>query len=343
MACISFSRQHRTTQDSLRSQTSRRQRSIWIQSLVFALCFVGTTHVALSDPLQPKALSDESYGESFTAIADLSDGTYALLQYVFTNAGFGDGKAACRGLVVSPGKRGLNSAARFDRDEWRYDPQESSLTVGQCVLSTKGKRTHFKVQTEQVTIDLQLNAAPKPVNPPSHRIRVDDDEFYEAEVLIPWSAASAQVTTPTGKIALKGTAYLDHTRSNTRLPKVASKWLRFRGFTGDKPTLIEIRYSPKGQPSGWGWSRGDAKPTRLDLSGLKLHARRDAVRIELPIGVLQTSALIYRYRPAKEWGVLGRLAKPWVGDPETRTFRATLTRPDGTKISGIFEHALITQ
>ena len=42
---------------------------------------------------QPMVFTDdESFSESFTAVADLRDGTYILLQLLFSNAGFGDYK-----------------------------------------------------------------------------------------------------------------------------------------------------------------------------------------------------------------------------------------------------------
>ena len=40
--------------------------------------------------LQPVPLSEESYAETYTAVASLDDGSFVLLQMLFTNAGFGD-------------------------------------------------------------------------------------------------------------------------------------------------------------------------------------------------------------------------------------------------------------
>lgn len=309
---------------------------------VLALCF-GAAQATYAEPFKPNPISDESYGESFTAIADLSDGSYVLLQYVFTNAGFGDGKAACRGLVVRPGEPGENAALRVDRDEWSYSKEGSQLKVGACVLSSAQGRTRFRVKTKELSIDLTLSATPKRTKPPGHHIKVDDDEFYESELLIPWANAEVKVNAKSGRATLSGMGYLDHSRSNTRLPKVAARWLRFRGFQGSKRVLLELRDDPSGKVSGWRWVEGEAKPSPVQLGGLKVKASLKEVSVALSSLSLKTSSLIYRYRPAKEWGVLGRLAKPWVGDPETRTFKATLTLPDGQTVSGILEHAQIAR
>ena len=44
-----------------------------------------------ASPLNPQPLDDESNGETFTKIADLSDGTYIQLQLAVSNIGMGDG------------------------------------------------------------------------------------------------------------------------------------------------------------------------------------------------------------------------------------------------------------
>ncbi|MEE2789360.1 MAG: hypothetical protein VX589_18625 [Myxococcota bacterium] len=296
--------------------------------------------------LKPNPVSDEAYGESYTAIADLKDGSYVLTQFVFTNAGFGDGKAACRGLVVRAGGQGVNDAKRFDKDEWQYVSNGNVLKVGECALASKNGQTTFSVKTEKLTIDLLVEASAKAVKPPHHRVTVGDDEFYTSEVLIPWAKVTASVKTPAGKIVSTGQAYLDHTRSNTRLPKVAKKWLRFRGFHGARPCLLALRFPPKaGALKGWIWTGRAGGPMGVKATDVSIDDTRSSpsVKVKTTAGVLasKTTSVVYRYRPAKEWGLLGRLAKPWVGDPETSTFKATLTWPDGTQTHGILERAAI--
>ena len=40
--------------------------------------------------------------------------------------------------------------------------------------------------------------------------------------------------------------------------------------------------------------------------------------------VITADTFLYRYAPLEEYGLLGAMLQPWVGRPETRTFRATL-------------------
>jgi hypothetical protein len=66
-----------------------------------------------------------------------------------------------------------------------------------------------------------------------------------------------------------------------------------------------------------------------------------SVHIQTPFGEVKTTKRLYVYRPAKEWGLLGRVAKPWVGNPTTKTYQATITRTNGAKVLGILEHVTI--
>ena len=53
--------------------------------------------------------------------------------------------------------------------------------------------------------------------------------------------------------------------------------------------------------------------------------------------------LLHRYRPVADYGLLGNLYKPWIGDPTTTTYHATVTLEDGTVIRGLYETAQIAE
>ena len=86
--------------------------------------------------LQPSPLSGETYAESFTAIAEMQDGTYVLLQVFFSNAGLGDQKGACRALLVPASGTAQNLGESVKQGEWSYQSEpRPSLRVGACTLS----------------------------------------------------------------------------------------------------------------------------------------------------------------------------------------------------------------
>ena len=91
-------------------------------------------HAALAAPLEPSPMSDETYAETYTAVAALEDGSFVLLQLLFTNAGIGSGRGGCRALWVPPGQAGINTSQSGDRGNWSYDASASTLNVGDCSL-----------------------------------------------------------------------------------------------------------------------------------------------------------------------------------------------------------------
>ena len=111
---------------------------------LLSLLLSGIAVAAPASLLQPQLLDTESYGETFTATVELSNGAAILTQLLFTNAGFGDGKLACRLLIVPVRGRGHNEAIRFDRDEWRR--AQGGVTAGErCVLTRGNGRVNFQV------------------------------------------------------------------------------------------------------------------------------------------------------------------------------------------------------
>jgi hypothetical protein len=295
--------------------------------------------------LKPKLLDTESYGETWTAIADLEGGAYVLLQYVFTNAGMGDGKAACRALVVPPGKKGRNAAVRVDREDWKFDAAKKSLQVGACSLSSRGGRTTFSARAQNVSVRLTIRQGVKRVRPPGYRVRAGDD-FFEAEVLIPWADVTADVKAPGySKRGLNGKGFLDHTRSTAMPPDIASKWFHFRGFHGGAPVIVKLRVPPKSKRSrGWMWNSAAGKPTKLDASAVRLVTKgKPSATFAGPAGeyTIESSQKLFRYEPAAAYGVLGKMATTFIGETITTTWRAKLKGPDGSVVSGILEQTVI--
>ena len=55
------------------------------------------------------------------------------------------------------------------------------------------------------------------------------------------------------------------------------------------------------------------------------------------IAKITTQRLLFTYKPVDEYGMLGKMAKPFIGDPIVRTYLATWTWPDGRTVTGILE------
>lgn len=290
---------------------------------------------------KPRPVSSEAYAESFTSVVDLDDDTYVLLQLMFTNAGMGDQKAACRALIVLPGAKGNNSVKRYSRDDWKYVAKEKGLYVGECALSTLGKKTDFVVKTDAAHAYLTIDAAPAKAKPPGSRL-THEDTFLESEILIRNAAAKMTLILGGKTYSKKGRAYLDHSRSTALMPDIASRWLRFRGLRSNESILFQIRYPSDSSkpPVGWIWPHKGkiesmtAEMFQATVSDSKVTVRGSGKPFDFD---MLTKSLIYDYRPVEQYGMLGALAKPWIGNPINRTFRAQI-RYRGKIISGTIEY-----
>ena len=89
-----------------------------------------------------------------------------------------------------------------------------------------------------------------------------------------------------------------------------------------------------------GRGQGQSGPQTVDLSGLNFQRGDGWASFVLPSGGVSTTRELYAYRPAEQWGTLGALAKPLVGNPVTRTFAATQARAGGA-VKGILEYVEI--
>ena len=334
---------------------------ILVSALTLSLAFA-----APRSPLHFNVMDEEAYGESVTAIATLEDGSFILLQALLTNAGVGDEKGACRILYVPKNKRGINVVDR-DGDDWTYQKSNNTLKVSTCTIQGGATKTVFKAKADGVKAHLTLHAKRHVVKPPSSSVRIEDDQIFTSEVLTPWADATLDIRGKGLKsLKLKGKGYLDHGRSNTLMPKVAKGWFKFRGIVGETPIILEVRTAPNGSKKGWIWhalEKGKwGKPKKLTTTELKswtlnlsrkakLKGEDETTTEPMPQltlkwskggGSLEIKATkpLYRYEPAKAYGLMGRLAKSWVGDPITRTYEATAKWPQG-EAKGLIEYILI--
>jgi len=301
-----------------------------------------------ADPglLEPELLDRETFAETFTAIADLQDGTYVQTQVAVTNAGPGDGKGACRVLVVRPGVAPWTATAELDRSDWSFSARPvPTLRMGTCRWSS-GDRLEAAAAVGMGRVQVVLQARPRRVRPPDHQVKVGDD-FYRSEVLVPWAPATVELALP-GRPArtLRGHGYADHSRATALPGEVATRWVRFRGLHASRSFLLLARFPPGGgPPRGWTWRQGEPAPAplgtlRIYRTGGTGTAPTWRVHLGGPVGrkVVEAAVPSYRYDPVGEHGLLGRMVGAVVGRPVTWTLRAVLSPgPGGSPLPGILE------
>ncbi|HET9450890.1 MAG TPA: hypothetical protein VFO83_08420 [Aggregicoccus sp.] len=300
--------------------------------------------------LEPQPAGSDNYGESFTFIADLKDGTYVWAQLSFTHLGPGSHHGVCRALVVRGGKPvrpAWNPSERVGRKSWRYDAAARALSVGPCV-ATEGERPRVRMAFDDGTLQLTFQQPFKPFTPPGTTLK-QGTATYRAEVLLPWSPVEVLLERkkqPSEKLA--GSGYVDHSHSTWPPAKLAQAWVRFRApGAAPYPLLVgrEAQDGAFGPVYHWADGSGAQALTRfkLEREGTKAATRWTAefgdARAAPPYR-LRSTGFVHRSAPVEDLGILGALVRPTVGSPVTYTHRAVLEREGQPPVPGLLEVTL---
>ncbi len=286
-------------------------------------------------PLAFTEIGAETYTEQVGVIADLDDGTYVTVQFGVSNVGPGDGKGACRFVVIDKNGKITKGERLVERSEWRYDASKKTLQIGDCVASSDGALS-MRVPLPEGTVDLRLTKTPQRKRALEAKV---GDDFYELDTLVMWSDATVTLELGRKKTTLKGRGYADHSRSKILPSTLAKQWLRFRGVRGEDPRVLLVRFPKSGPPVGWHeGGDGTSQVTRAQMMN-KGDRWRAMVKGDKGEWRVTTTKLLSRFAPIEERGaVLGGIIGGIVGNPVTYTFRGVLEeRGSKKRIPGIIE------
>ncbi len=294
--------------------------------------------------LRPVLARGSNYGESFTFIADLDDGSYVQLTFSLTNLGPGQTKGICRALVARAGRAPWKASERVGRKDWSYHAAvEERLDVGPCTVTHGQSATVVQTDLEGGKVRLSIPAPLQPRSPPGAVVTVGPDH-YRTEILLYRVGVEAALALP-GEAArtVSGLGYADHSRSTVQPKDLASRWVRFRGLRGDRGLLVLGRESRENE-FGPLWSCEELGrwreygSFRVERSGA---AETPSFRVQLqgsPDAMeIRSGALLYRDAPVEDLGLLGRVVAPFVGSPVTYVYRARAIEKGGPEIEGVLE------
>jgi hypothetical protein len=308
-------------------------------------------------PLQPRPEPADTWSESFSFQADLTDGTYVWAQLSFTNLGPGSGSGLCRVLVRRPGRAPFSAQTRVGRKGWTYTPADASgtdrleLDDGLCAAHG-GATPGLTVALDGRRVELSFARAFTPTLPPGGEVRLPSGRYYRSELLLPFGDVEVSLqgkgltARAEAEERLTGGAYVDHSRSTVQPAELARRWVRFRALrAGPAPrTLLLAREAPDGRfGNAWLWEEGSAPRalSALELSRLGSGGGQTAWLAHFPeVGAVASTSLLYRSAPVQELGLLGRVLKPLVGSPVTYTHRAVLQREGAPAQPGLLEVSL---
>ncbi|GEJ59202.1 hypothetical protein [Anaeromyxobacter diazotrophicus] len=310
-------------------------------ALAAALALAAPGVALASAALRPLLLERGTYGESFTFVADLEDGTYVQAGLSFTNLGPGSTKGICRALVVAPDGRLWRVQERFSRSEitWR-DGGDERLAVGPCAawVSEDGSGVEVKLDGGSV----RLATPERPRRQGGEAALQVDGRPYRSEVLLfraPLAATLARPGAAARQVA--GALYLDHTRSAVPTKDLARRWVRFRALRGPRALLVLGREGHDGRFAPV-WACGEEGCQDEEAFAAARRGEGQAtsfvveVRGEAPL-TLRAGRLLYRDAPVEDLGLLGPLVRPFTGSPVTYVYRATAQQGAGAPMDGILE------
>jgi hypothetical protein len=295
--------------------------------------------VALAAPiLSPQITGDEKFGENYTLVTKLDDGSFVLFQILFSNVGFGDGGGGCRMLYVPKDQTGINRRMQFDSDEWNYQTSSDQLTAGSCSIRQDGA-VYFSGNIDDLQIE--LTATEELVR---NRFPGEVDvsgELFHSEVLLANAPINGIVTHANQRFSVSGRAYMDHTRSDVILKDKGTVWIRYRGFYGEEPVLFQVYKDLSQKHNSWIWREGESSPSTFQQSIQFNHVSPDSIKVTLGDIQIQSSSKIYVFRPTEDYGLIGSFAKSIIGDLSTHTFDAKAVSNGETVSEGVLEVTFI--
>jgi hypothetical protein len=304
--------------------------------LFLLILWVFTTPVTawgqLAKPLEPKTSHQDTYAESITAVADFSDGTYLLVQYFVTNVGMGSEKGACKVIVLKKGQEAYSEGEQVKKSKWGYQPDSQMLEMAGCTIQNQKDGVTMAGTVGDFSFDLKYQQRARHIPVPDSFLSNGKD-FYEYEIYVPWSRVSGYLTKEGDPpMQLSGFGAIDHSRSTTMPRDIASRWIHFLGLHQGKRCIVRMRFPNEDTPpSVWVWREGDSKPVLIGsmrVTPMDKVPEGDSFKIEAKLNddhfIFSVQTFLYRYAPLEEYGLLGAMLQPWVGRPETRTYRATL-------------------
>lgn len=292
--------------------------------------------------LEPRFTDSERFGETFTASFLGDDESVFLFQYIFSNAGIGDRKGACRLLTIPAGEKGQNYADRVDSDGWRFNASKNELSVGSCTLQSTKNAARFSIRIDGVRATLAFEKPLERLKVPTPR---GPEGFFEMEVLARGTPAQLSFKGKKGTRNIRGFAYMDHTRSTAKMSELVSEVYRIRILGQPSMRLYQFSKTKTGVRA---WTLRDQAARiekivnpKISFGGSNERPTLDLDHSDLALG-LKTQKLLYRYRPVEAYGFVGRLAAPVIGNPETATFLVKVRIGGGAERIALMERTIIS-
>lgn len=179
---------------------------------------------------------EDEYVESLAFTATFQGGASMDLSLVVTNLGMGDNNAGIKSELTAAGK---TERYRVEVDDnWTQKPGRIHMDK----TRVEGNLNELRVfhETPKYYYDLTFRRTAPSWRPKSGTTRFGDSGklFYEFSLPMPMADVEGRVRLGSQWFPLKGTGYVDHSRTNMYSHEQAHRWHRFRGISDG--TLVQL-------------------------------------------------------------------------------------------------------
>lgn len=203
-------------------------------------------------------MDPEMYSEQWGITIIPEGGGRAGADFIISNIGLGDHKAAVRGEYTDPAGKKYKCLAEYSSDEWKHTAGAFSLTLGENRLSGDLDSVRFKITCQQLTLDLVMKNVSPPWQPGAGKLALEkdgkEDGFYRMVYPSPRSVVSGTISAGGQTVEVqKGVGLCDHSFSNIGPHKLARRWFRFKHLSPEVSILLVEVENPS---SAGGTTRG---------------------------------------------------------------------------------------
>lgn len=201
--------------------------------------------VTLQDVLPHNGASEnrgnEFYSEWWSFVFRLEGGYRAYVQFLVSNTGPGDDKAAVTSDFRAPDGDTVKDRSDFDAGKWSSAKDRLEMRFGPNVLSGPLDALTIHVENESFTADYKLTSVFPPWKPGNGKAQYGKSEgaYYQFHLLAPVARVEGTITlADDGSVhKVKGLVHADHSLASVGMHQQARRWARFRSL-GEKTAFL---------------------------------------------------------------------------------------------------------
>lgn len=229
--------------------------------LIISLGLVLAVRSALADPLTPfsgegkevtladvlphfdlpENKNNEFYSEWWSFAFFLEDKYWAYVQFVISNMGPGDGKAAVTAEVSLPDGQKFSDRSEYELGKWSYSKDKFELKFGENSIIGPIENMTINIKNSSFEAVYRLNNICPPYKPGNGRVQygASSSRYYEFHIIAPSARIEGEIRVSGDDQVhkVKGLIYADHSVSSIGMHEQAKRWARFRSVS-DKTTFI---------------------------------------------------------------------------------------------------------